>query len=83
MLDRLRRRRANTGAIVHLAVTIFFGVATILLVYETVALARPDLQPITSYVRCANQDVPVATFIAAAAVSFLLGRWLAPPRRRR
>jgi len=82
MLDRLRRRRVDTGPIVHLAVTIFFAVGTVLLVYETVALARPDLQPITSYVRCANQDAPLATFIAAVSVSFLLGRWLAPPGRR-
>jgi hypothetical protein len=48
-----------------------------------VALARPlELQPITAYVRCANQDVPIPTFIAAATVSFLLGRWLAPSRKR-
>jgi len=82
MVERLRRRRVDTETAVRIAVTLFFAVGTILLVYETVALARPDLQPITSYVRCANQDAPVATFIAAVSVSFLLGRWLAPARRR-
>ncbi len=83
MLDRPRRLRANTGTIVHIAVTIFFALGTLLLVYETIALAGPqDLQPITSYVRCANQDAPAATFVAACAVSFLLGRWISPPRRR-
>ena len=84
MLDRPRPLRVNTGRIVHVVVTAFFALGTLLLVYETIALARPqDLQPITAYVRCANQDAPAATFAAAVAVSFLLGRWISPPRRRR
>jgi hypothetical protein len=83
LVDGLRRQRANPGRKLHFAVTVFFTVGTVLLLYETIALAGPgNLQPITAYVRCANQDAPMATFVAAVTVSFLLGRWLAPPRRR-
>ena len=74
-------RRMQT--LVHVAVIVFFALGTLLLFYETLALARPtQLEPITAYVRCARQDSPFPTFVAALVACFLLGRWLAPPRTR-
>jgi hypothetical protein len=72
----------RTGGPLQGALAGFLIMATVLLGYETYALAHSvQAPPITEYVRCAAAHYPALSAAAAGAVSMLLGNWLWYPTR--
>jgi hypothetical protein len=60
----------------------FLFVCAALLAFETVTLAT-GIWPITFYVRCANDSLPLPTIVGACLTAFLLGHWLWFPAREK
>jgi hypothetical protein len=72
----------RTGGPLQIALAAFLVLATVLLGYETYALANSlSAPPITSYVRCAAAYSAGLSAIAGFAVTLLLGNWLWYPTR--
>jgi hypothetical protein len=72
----------RTGGLLQGALAAFLIVATLLLGYETYALANAvAAPPITEYVRCAAANSPTLVGIAAFGVSLLVGNWLWYPSK--
>jgi membrane-anchored protein YejM (alkaline phosphatase superfamily) len=77
-----RARRRGVTIFVQSILTLFLLLVTILLAFETYALAL-GIWPITYYVRCSNEIASWAAVPAAVVTCFLLGRWLWYPYRHR
>lgn len=75
-----QRRRAGQALLIQALVLLFLLEVVALLLFEVVALSS-GRWPITYYVRCAYNAAGWPTTLAAAAITFLFGRWLWLPRR--
>jgi hypothetical protein len=67
-------------ALAQFWVAFFLLVCAALLAFETFTLAV-GIWPITFYVRCANDYLPLPTIAGACLTAFLLGHWLWFPSR--
>lgn len=81
----LSRRSRSADPEIGLMLAIFLIGATLLLGYETFAVAHPGGDPpaITSYVRCAAADKPWISALVAAIISLFLGNWIWYPSKKR
>lgn len=76
-------RQPRRALVVEATVVVLLALVTVLLVYETVALAATNINwPITYYVRCFASSKPLAAGIGAAAFCFLLGHMIWYPEDR-
>ena len=64
---------------VQSVLVLLLAVTAAALGYETFALERPGVWPITFYIRCANFAAPWWTLLGLASVCGLLGHWLWRP----
>jgi hypothetical protein len=68
------------STVLQLSLVVLFGVGVVALGWETFAVAHvgadPTRWPITYFVRCADDVVPLQTLAAAIVVSTLVGHWL-------
>jgi hypothetical protein len=71
---------ARRAALAQFWVAFFLLVCAALLAFETFTLAV-GIWPITFYVRCANDYLPLPTIGGAFITAFLLGHWLWYPTR--
>jgi hypothetical protein len=75
-----QRRRVRQLLVIQALLLFFLLEILSLLVFEVVTLSS-NHWPITFYIRCAYNAAGWPTTLAAAAITFLLGRWLWLPRR--
>jgi hypothetical protein len=75
-----QRRRVRQMLLIQALLLVFLLEILALLVFEVVTLSS-NQWPITFYVRCAYNAAGWPTTLAAASITFLLGRWLWLPRR--